>query len=70
MFSSNIIVRGKVSIPKGFEEVGYGECNSNWIPDTYILLNDITDVHWIDGSSLIVCDEGVYNEYRYSGCDE
>ena len=62
---SNIIIRGLVKIPDGFKEVEYGECNGEWIPDTFTLLDNIDGVRWVDGSHLIVCYEGVYNKYQY-----
>lgn len=69
MFPSNIIVHGNVKIPKGFKEIEFGACNSNWVPDGYSLLVNIDNVQWVEGSSLIVCTQGTYNEYFYSGCD-
>lgn len=68
MFSSNIIVHGSVRIPNGFKEVGYGECGSDWIPDTFVVLDNIENIRWAFGQYLIVCDEGTYNEYQYQ-CD-
>ena len=65
---SNIIVRGLVEIPNGFKEVEYGECSGDWIPDTFILLDNLNGVRWVDGSYLILCHEGVYNKYQYH-CD-
>ena len=65
---SNIIVRGYVEIPNGFKEVEYGECGGDWIPDTFILLDNIESVKWVDGSYLIVCHDGTYSKYQYH-CD-
>ena len=65
MFPSSIIVYGEVKIPQGFKEVEYGECGSNWIPDTYTLFEDISGIEWCRGDSLIVCSEGVYSKFEY-----
>ena len=47
---SNIIVHGSVKIPNGFKEVEYGECGGDWIPETFIVSDDIKNINWVNGT--------------------
>lgn len=67
MFQSNIItcVLGFPSnIPVGYKwnVIGFGECSSDWIPDTFTKVTSYDGIEWMIGDTLIVCEEGTYTE--------
>ena len=66
---SSIIIHKDVSlpvdIPSGlyWKEMEYGECSSEWVPDSYSNLDTLDGVEWDCGDSLIITSEGTYTQY-------
>ena len=66
---SSIIIHKDVSlpidIPSGlyWKEMEYGECSSEWVPDSYSEFDTLEDIEWDNGDSLIITSEGTYTQY-------
>lgn len=66
---SNFIILGNVglptNIPEGLKwvETEYGECGSNWLPDSFNRIESYDGIKWDNGNTLIVSDEGTYNQF-------
>lgn len=66
---SNFIILGSVglptNIPEGLKwiETQYGECGSNWLPDSFSRIDSYGGIEWSHYDNLIISDEGTYNHY-------
>ena len=66
---SNVIIHKNVSLPTDipfnlyWKEIEFGECSSEWVPDSYSNLDTLDGIEWGYGDSLIITSEGTYTSY-------
>lgn len=66
---SSIIIHKDVSLPADipsclyWKEMEYGECSSDWVPDSYSEFDTLEGIEWDNGDSLIIASEGTYTQY-------
>lgn len=65
-FPSNLMIHGNVGLPVNtpkclkWIQLEYGECSSEWLPDTFTIITSYDNIEWDVGDNIIIADEGTY----------